>query len=155
MIHGNLDTISDLNYFGLGGHFQAAFRYLHDLRKSRAHVCGKTSILGDKVWVNGISKNGCPKAGEMEFEYHKRYADVHWCMTGEETIAWSPNADGMTPSGAFETSKDCGMLRGAVSNVVHLKGDCFVILFPGEPHAPLIGEGLITKVCVKVEMDAQ
>ncbi|MDR1282465.1 MAG: YhcH/YjgK/YiaL family protein [Opitutaceae bacterium] len=155
MINGNLDTISGWNYFDLGESFQVAFRYIDELRKSRAHVCGKTTILGDRVWANGISKNGCPKTGEMEFEYHKRYADVHWCMAGEEIIAWNTNVDGMEPSGAFQTDKDCGLLRGPVTNLVHLKGGEFVILFPGEPHAPLIGEGLVTKVCVKVEMNGQ
>jgi beta-galactosidase beta subunit len=42
------------------------------------------------------------------------------------------------------------MRHGPVTEFLPLSPGWFAVLFPGEPHAPLIGEGLLTKIVIKV-----
>ena len=138
-------------YVALGAPFAAAFGYL---RSAAAGDCrpGETVLLPDQAWATLVKKPGRSAAG-AGFEYHARFADVHFCLAGRERIGWRDGVDGLGVRAAFDADKDSGLYDGTPEDFVPLSGRRFAIFFPGELHAPLIGEGELTKICVKIRCD--
>jgi YhcH/YjgK/YiaL family protein len=139
-------------YAGLGARFAAAFHYLQRAAAGDFSA-GKTVIVPDEVWATVVEKPGrVPQAAG--FEYHAQFADVHLCLRGRERIGWRENADGLTVRSAFNPADDFGLFAGTPEEFVPLAGARFAIFLPGELHAPLIADGELTKVCVKVRWDS-
>ncbi|HEY9250655.1 MAG TPA: YhcH/YjgK/YiaL family protein [Rariglobus sp.] len=149
MIHTSLKTLESGGDLAPGSRFGKAFACLRDLRAATGHVAGKIEVVPGEVWASVMIKEG--RAPEQAvLEYHERYADIHLCLAGGERIGWIPGLGGTTAAGAFNANDDYGLLTDSFTDSVSISGDQLVIFFPGEPHAPLIGDGIITKVCVKV-----
>lgn len=138
-------------YAGLGDRFAAAFEYLQRACAGDFTI-GKTILRADAVWAAVIQKPG-RAAKAAGFEYHAQFADVHLCLRGRERMGWRENADGLAVRTAFKSDEDFGLYEGTPEEFVPLAGDRFAIFFPGELHAPLIAEGELTKICVKVRCD--
>lgn len=133
-------------YAGLGARFATAFDYL---RHVGSPATGKTVLIPDEVWASVVTRPG-RAAAAAGFEYHERFADVHLCLRGRERLGWRENADGLAVRAAFEIDADSGLYEGTPEEFITLSGDRFAIFFPGELHAPLIADGELTKICVKV-----
>ena len=139
---------ASVRYACLGDRFTAAFAYLRRAVGGDFSL-GKTVIVPDQVWATVVQKNGRP-AEAAGFEYHAQFADVHFCVSGTERIGWRRNAEGLAVRAAFKAEEDFGLYDGTPEEFVPLSGERFAIFFPGELHAPLIGDGELTKICVKV-----
>lgn len=138
-------------YAGLGARFAAAFDYLQRANAGDFKM-GQTILLPDEVWAAVVQKPGRPAAA-AGFEYHAQFADVHLCLRGRERMGWRENAAGLAVRSAFKADEDFGLYEGTPEEFVSLAGDRFAIFFPGELHAPLIADGELTKICVKVRCD--
>jgi len=146
------DTLSAMNrYRHLSPNFAAAFDYL-----SRAavgdYVLGRTEIIPGEVWAIAISKPG-RRAEDATFEYHERFADVQFCPAGRDEFGWHDGMAGLNPAVPFNSDTDNGILAGVPREFLPLHGNRFAVMFPREPHAPHIGEGEITRICIKVRVD--
>jgi biofilm protein TabA len=139
-------------YVELGTHFATAFAYLRAAVAGNFRV-GKTVLVPDAAWATVVQTPG-RAAASAGFEYHARFADVHLCLEGRERIGWSDCVEGRPVRSAFDAEKDAGLYEGTPEDFVSLSGGRFAIFFPGELHAPLIGEGSLTKICVKVRCDS-
>jgi YhcH/YjgK/YiaL family protein len=139
---------ASVRYAGLGERFTTAFAYL---RRAAAgdFTLGQTILVPDQVWASVVQRPG-RAAAAAGFEYHAQFADVHFCLHGRERIGWRRNAEGLALRTAFRPDEDFGLYEGTPEEFVPLWGERFAIFFPGELHAPLIGEGELTKICVKV-----
>jgi biofilm protein TabA len=137
-------------YRNLSPRFAAAFDFLE--RAAADCPLGRVEIIPGEVWATNVRKAALP-AEKAKFEYHRRFADLHFCPAGSDQFGWQGGIDGLEPLGPFEPEKDFGQLAGPPRQFLPLHGDRFAILFPGEPHSPFIGEGEITRICIKVLMD--
>ncbi len=138
-------------YAGLGARFAAAFDYLRRASAGDFQV-GKTVLVPDEVWATVVQKPG-RVAAAAGFEYHAQFADVHLCVRGRERLGWRENAAGLAVRKAFAAADDFGLYEGTPDEFLPLAGGRFAIFFPGELHAPLIADGELTKICVKVRCD--
>ena len=116
---------------------------------------GRHEIDGDEVFANVQELTTVP-AGEKNYEAHRRYADIHYVISGTELIGIAPVGE-CEPVGEFSEADDFGLFtpggREAWATLcpgelvvtppcdAHKPGCC-----PGEP-APL------KKICVKVLVD--
>ena len=135
-------------YSGLGPRFAVAFDYLQRANAGDFKV-GKTVLIPNEVWASVVQKTG-RAAAEAGFEYHAQFTDVHLCLRGRERIGWREGAAGLAVRAAFKPDEDFGLYEGTPDEFVSLCGERFAIFFPGELHAPLIADGELTKICVKV-----
>lgn len=130
------DKLSELGrYRGLSPELDTAIAYILKNRDSLAFLpLGKTCINGDRVFVNVVKTQSQPiEAGA--FEYHRHYIDLHIDLSGTEILAAALTEP--TPTGPYDEAGDGGLCAAEGGPLLPL-GDAFALVFPGEPHQPLI-----------------
>lgn len=126
------DTLQNLpRYRGLHPALDTAIDYLltHDLA---ALPDGRTTVDGDKVFINVMQADLRPAAGAT-FEYHRRYADLQINITGAERWGWASEAQ---PVEKYDPDKDCGFAAGPEHSGGILGQGRFVYFAPDEYHKP-------------------
>ena len=148
-----IDTLqSAAKYYGLHKNFKVAFDYLRSTNLDGLEI-GKFDIAdGIKVIVAEGEGKAAAVAGD-KFECHNQNIDIQVCIRGNETIGWKPRLDCTQPKGDYNEEKDVTFFADSPDMYFNLKGGQFVIFYPEDVHAPMIGEGLIKKLVVKVRID--
>ena len=103
---------------------------------------------GDKLFINNVNPQ-LVKAEEQPLEAHKAYLDIHIVLEGKERIGWKSINDCAAPSKAYDEEGDYMLFHEEPTSFVDLKPGQFAIVWPEDPHAPLIGEGKVRKLIVK------
>ena len=119
-------------YRGLGHNFETAVKFLSG-RALDSFVPGKLAIDGEKVYtsVREADLTGRPE----RWEAHRRYADIQILLEGSEAILYAPDT-GLEPSIPYDEARDIAFYEGIRGVRCPLKPGDFMILFPGELHAP-------------------
>ena len=134
---------------------QAALEFLS--RTDLADIeCGRHDIMGDEVFANVMEFETCP-AQNKDFEAHRRYADIHFVIRGEEHLCVAP-IDEVVPQGDFNVDDDFGLYTGPKREAwVELHEGDLVVTPPEDAHKPGCcgesGPAPLKKVCVKVLVD--
>jgi len=147
-----IDTLVEAEkYYGLHKNFKAAFDYLKAQDLLNLEI-GKFDIAdGLKVIVSDNEGKTAEVAAE-KFECHNKNIDIQLCIRGNETIGWKPRTDCKSPKGEYSDEKDVLFYADAPDMHFGLTANQFVIFFPEDVHAPMIGEGMIKKLVVKVRI---
>lgn len=99
------------------------------------------------------SEPECLSKENQVLEYHRKYLDIHVLLTEEETIGWKNLHDCVHEKKTFDIENDYGLYADAPSTYVTLQPGQFAIVFPEDAHAPIIGNGKIRKLVVKIKVD--
>ena len=147
-----IDTLANApKYFSLHPLFAKAFDYIKQ-NDIASLPDGVSEIYeGLKVIVN----TGNGKTAETslaKFECHDKNIDIQFCVKGLETIAWKPREKCVTQNGAYNPEKDVRFFSDAPDMYFQLTDGQFAIFYPEDVHAPMIGEGEIKKVVIKVKI---
>lgn len=148
MILDNLESASQ--YVSAHPLFASAFAYLAE--KATAPPDDGRYELGEGL--SAIAITGAGKSREQslaKFESHNQYIDIQYCVSGHETIGWKPRRDCTQPAGGYHAEKDVQFYADAPDTFFSLKAGQFAIFFPDDVHAPMIGEGEIKKLVIKVK----
>ena len=152
-----LTTVSDLmHYESLNPLFPKTFAALAELAEQPFEK-GRHEVDGDHVYINAAEYDTSP-AEVAGMEHHKRYIDVMWMVSGEETIGVC-NTNQLTDITMPYSEKDDVALAKLASlyTEVKIKAGDVVILFPEDAHAPsmqLNGVSHVQKLIAKVEVNA-
>jgi YhcH/YjgK/YiaL family protein len=150
MILDQLDQAA--RYAGLGAGFASAFRFLQTLDGSRPD--GRCEIDGDAVYATLMSYESKVPAGPTH-EVHRKYADVQFLLSGQETMHFTP-AGRLGPGNGYQEEKDYELCDAPVRpSTLTLQAGQFAIFFPGEGHQPGLALGTpapVRKVVVKVKI---
>lgn len=65
-------------------------------------------------------------------------------------MGWRPLAQCEKPTGEFDIARDIRFYDDAPSSWVATPAGSFCIFFPDDAHAPLVSEGMIRKVVMKI-----
>ena len=68
---------------------------------------GCHEIMGDEVFAN-VQELTTVRPGEKNYEAHRRYADVHYVISGEELLGVAPVGE-CEPVGEFSEADDFGL----------------------------------------------
>ncbi len=130
--------------------FKKAFEYVksHDMLNA---PCGRIELDGDRLFINSDSPALMP-ADRQVLEAHRKYIDIHIPLDGEETIGWKSIDDCHNESKPYDDGKDCQFFSEPASTYVTLRPGDFLIAWPEDAHAPIIGEGNLRKLIVKVRL---
>lgn len=128
--------------------FAQLFDYVrtHDLLHA---PLGRITLDGDRLFINN-SNPECVCREEQVLEVHRRYIDVHFLLEGEEIIGWKPLRDVGEPSQPYDEDKECALYNEPAQTYVTLIPGQLAIVWPEDPHAPIIGKGKIRKAIAKV-----
>lgn len=147
-----IDTIQNASrYFSVHPLFEKAFEYINqnDLANT---ADGKFDIAEG---LKSIISNAPGKTAETslaKFECHNKNIDIQLCVNGVETIGWKPREKCVTPNGEYNDEKDVQFFGDAPDTFFTLTNGQFAIFFPEDVHAPMIGEGEIKKLVLKIKI---
>jgi biofilm protein TabA len=148
-----IDTIQNASrYYPVHPLFEKAFAYINrtDLDKVEP---GKYEIDGDNLRAIFSNKKGMTAAESVaKFECHNKFIDIQLGISGKETMAWKPRADCNTENGGYNSEKDVQLYSETPDTYFDLVGGQFVIFFPEDVHAPMIGTDEIKKLVIKVKL---
>lgn len=148
-----IDTLTNSGrYTALNKHFAKAFEYLRSLDFDNLED-GKYEIDGDNLRAIVSNKNGMTAAELIaKFECHDKHIDIQLCIRGVEQMGWKPRSDCREQKGEYNPEKDVVFYNDQPDMYFTLKDEQFVIFYPEDVHAPMIGEGPIKKLVVKVKI---
>ena len=89
---------------------------------------------------------------EQVLEVHRNYIDIHILLEGKERIGWKAIEDVNQLKQAYQEEGDCALYSDVPTTFVDLLPGQFAIVYPEDPHAPVIGEGKIRKLIAKVKI---
>ena len=87
-----------------------------------------------------------------KFECHNQHIDIQLCINGNEQIGWKPREGCKTPKGDYNPEKDVQFYSDQPDTFFSLTNGQFAIFFPEDVHAPMIGDGEIKKLVIKVKL---
>lgn len=130
--------------------FKQLFDYVktHDLLHTE---CGRIELAGDDLFINNVNPT-CVSASDQVLEVHRDYIDVHILLEGKERIGWKALENVTDLKQAYQKEGDCALYSDTPTSFVDLLPGQFLIVFPEDPHAPVIGEGKIRKLIGKVKI---
>jgi len=143
-----LDTLQNAaRYAGLKAGCSEAFGFL-DQPGLESLPDGKYEISGDRVYAI-VDRTQGRKVSDGQLEGHRKYLDIQYVISGEESMGWRPAA-GLPSAVAYDEKRDLEFFEGEPESIVRVPAGCFAVFLPTDAHLPLIGEGPIHKVVVKV-----
>lgn len=88
------------------------------------------------------------------FEYHRKYIDIQYIVSGKEVIGWAP-VERMTITEAYNMEKDIcfGTVPKEEITPVFLQEGQLAVFYPEDSHAPKLAAGApshVIKIVVKV-----
>lgn len=148
-----IDTLTNADqYTCIHPLFGKAFEYIHSLDLERVES-GDIEMEGDNLRAIVFNKPGKTEDESLaKFECHNRHIDIQICISGHEKIGWKPRESCKHPKGEYNPEKDVLFFDDAPDMYFSLTNLQFAILFPEDVHAPMIGEGEIKKLVVKVKI---
>lgn len=147
-----IDTISNASkYFSVHPLFEKAFAFIKET--DLANVAdGKSEIAEGLKAIFSNAPGKTKEASLAKFECHNKNIDIQLCINGVETIGWKPRGKCVTPNGGYNEEKDVQLYHDGADTFFQLTNGQFAIFFPEDVHAPMIGEGEIKKLVIKVKI---
>ena len=148
-----VDTIQNASkYFSVHPLFKKAFEYIQTTDLNTIEM-GKYEIDGDNLKAIFSNKDGMTaEASIAKFECHDKHIDIQFCIQGVEQMGWKPREDCVNENGGYNPEKDVQLYSEEPDMFFQLSDGQFAIFFPEDVHAPMIGEGPIKKLVIKVKI---
>lgn len=144
-----LAKLSDsARYEALHPALPALFDYVkqHNLLATAA---GRLSLDGDNLFINVVDPTLMTKDAQ-KLEVHRRYIDVHFPLSGPEIIGVRHISTLGEPDAPFNEADDCAVYTAPATNYLVVEPGDFLLVFPEDAHAPVIGSGKLRKLIAKV-----
>ncbi len=136
-------------YYGVAPRMKQAF----DLIAATDWIAiepGIHELDGKDIFVNVMDRELKSKP-DAKLEVHNEYIDIQILITGtEEAFGWSERKDLKIPQSAFNAESDIQFFDDVPQTYYTLRPGQFTVLFPEDGHAPMVGEGHVRKIIVKV-----
>ena len=150
MIVGKLDDTAAIER--LHPLFREAFEWLR-ANASSAHAAGVSPVVlrEGELWAN--VELPTMKAKDVQvLEVHRKFIDIHVPVDKDEVIGYLPTYYLQKVRDAYDETRDIAFYTDAPMAYVTLHPGEFAIMTPEDAHAPIIGEGALNKICVKVKV---
>lgn len=144
-----IDVLTNADrYAGMHPGFTEAFSFLRrpDLREL---AVGRYDIDGERVFAM-VSRDPGRAQDQAPLESHKQYIDIQLVLDGSDHMGWRPQSLCRLPAGEHDAENDIRFFADPPLGRQPVTAGMFAVFFPEDAHQPLIGEGLIHKVVVKV-----
>lgn len=146
MILDRLDSFG--RYVGLHPHFEKVQEFLEGNRLEDLPL-GKHEIDGEKVFAI-VGKDAARARGDAKLEAHRRYIDIQIVLGGTDEMGWKNCSLCELPVEDYDPDKDFILYEDAPDAWVAVASGAMAVFFPEDAHAPLVGEGRLHKVVIKV-----
>ena len=131
--------------------FAKAFEYIASVDLANIEI-GKYEISDGLLAIFSDKKGMAAAESIAKFECHNKNIDIQLCISGDETIGWKPRQSCIKTKCEYNPEKDVCFYDDEPDMYFQLTAGQFAIFFPEDVHAPMIGEGEIKKVVIKVKI---
>ena len=146
-----IDTLDNADkYISLHPRFAKAFEFIKSQNLETIEP-GKFEIDGRDLHAAVSLKDGVTR-GTAKAEAHNNYIDIQVCPIGKEELGWKPRNKTVSPKEAYNAEKDVTFFNDEMDTYFELTAGQFAIFYPEDVHAPMIGEGPVKKLVVKVKI---
>ena len=140
-------------YDGIFNHQLKAFSFLNS-KDLAGLALGRYELEGSDLFVN-IDEYLTKNEEEMNFEAHRKYADIQYLVSGEEKIGVTAlkNTLEIVP---YDGEKDIAFFTANENNFRLATPENFFVFFPNDAHRPCVktsGNNKVKKVVIKVRID--
>ncbi len=146
MIIDNL--VNAARYFQLHPLFEKAFDYLNQLDLDEVET-GTTEIEGNQLKVSVVETKLKPET-EARLETHQKYIDIQIPLSCAESYGWRSLSSLRDSETGYHEANDIEFYHDRPTTWITLQPGEFVIFTPEDGHAPLVGEGNIRKIIIKI-----
>lgn len=144
-----IDRLENLDrYVQMHPGFAAAFDLIRNFDFDSAED-GPAEIDGERLTINVLRRDLKTKDA-AKMEAHERYVDIQVMVSGNEVFGWKLTDECEQPQAPYDEAKDLILFDDAPDGYWPLLENMFVIFFPEDAHAPMVGEGKVEKLVVKV-----
>lgn len=147
-----LDSIKSFEkYISLHKSFGKVYSFLreNDLHKIAE---GKHIIEENNIWCTVSSTAGKGLEELAPLEVHDSFIDIHVVLEGTETMGFRDRAKCNGDDIKYDDSTDTAILAEEPEAFISYSDDNFVLCFPQDAHAPMMGNGIIKKAVFKVRL---
>lgn len=130
------------------------FKQLFDFVRSNDFLnreTGRIELDGDNLFINNVHPQML-LVEEQALEVHRDYIDIHIPLDKTEIIGWKPTDDCIKEKSAYDAINDYALYSDESVNLVKVEPGEFLIVYPEDAHAPIIGKGKIRKLIAKVRI---
>lgn len=130
--------------------FHTALKFLMHQDLSNLPL-GRTDIEGDAVYVMASSQQG-KRQPEAKLEAHRRYIDIHYVVSGIDTIGWKPTSQCSRIERPYSADNDIELFSDDPLVWIPARPGVAAIFFPEDAHAPMVSDDIVHKLVVKVQL---
>jgi biofilm protein TabA len=146
-----LDTLANAErYYAVHPLFRRALEFLKT-RDFMSIPPGRIELEGADLYAM-ISVSHGKAPGEAVLETHRKYIDIQYLVSGEESMGWRDAGECRVIQQEYAPDKDIAFFADRPSFWLTAHPGTFVVFFPEDAHAPLVGTGNIRKVIVKIAL---
>ena len=146
-----IDTLDNADkYISLHPRFAKAFEFIKSQNLENLEP-GKFEIDGKDLHAAVSLKDGVTR-DTAKAEAHNNYIDIQVCPSGKEELGWKPRSKTVSPKEDYNAEKDVTFFNDQMDTYFQLSAGQFAIFYPEDVHAPMIGEGPVKKLVVKVKL---
>jgi len=149
MIIDSLDNAA--RYYSVHPLFEKAFEYINKQNLKSLEV-SKFDISEGLKGAIAEKEGMTAQESAAKFECHNQNIDIQLCITGPEVIGWRPRSRCSSLKGEYNAEKDVLFYDDAPDMHFTLNDNQFAIFFPEDVHAPMISDGVVKKMVVKVKL---
>ncbi|EGC85213.1 YhcH/YjgK/YiaL family protein [Prevotella denticola CRIS 18C-A] len=144
------DLSAACRYYALHPRMKELMEYIlhHDFNGQEA---GRITLDSGSLFIN-LDEVELKTKDRQRLEFHKRYIDVQVPLLKEETMGWTPMSRLGIPDIAYHPDTDCGFYTQEAKEYFKVRPGQFVLFFPEDAHAPVIGEGRQRKLVGKIRI---
>ena len=95
---------------------------------------GNYEVEGDDAYIAVSTYETKPLNADRRFEAHRDYIDIQILLEGKEMIGFADKKD-LTVTDPYRPDYELYGMVNEFDKVI-LEGEKFVVIYPGEPHAP-------------------
>ncbi|MCJ2163152.1 MULTISPECIES: YhcH/YjgK/YiaL family protein [unclassified Pseudodesulfovibrio] len=135
-------------YANLHPRFAAAFAFLR--REDLADLPeGRVEVDGDRLYAV-VAKGPGRKVEDARIETHDQYIDIQFVLKGTDSMGWKPRRDLGPKTDASDPRSDVAFYADAPTVWTEVTPGMFAVYFPEDAHMPMISDGELHKVIMKV-----
>jgi YhcH/YjgK/YiaL family protein len=110
---------------------------------------GRHEIDGKRLYAI-VGRDKARTRDQAKLEAHRKYIDIQIVLSGTDEMGWKSTPTCKKSEGPYDSEKDFENFLDAPDAWVAVGPGAFVIFFPEDAHAPLVGVGELHKVVIKV-----
>jgi YhcH/YjgK/YiaL family protein len=149
MILDRLDQAE--RYFEMHPAFERAFAFLQQEALSEMSV-DRHEINGDRMYCI-VSKGPGRTREEAKLEAHRKYIDIQYIIAGTDEMGWKPTAACKTVETSYDADNDIEFFEDRPETWTKVPAGSFTIFFPQDAHAPMVSDGEVHKVILKISVE--